>query len=220
MRLWFVFFLSWRGFTPLPPSWRVQVEKTLWNCDVIPNYNVVSHCHSYQKKPVHPSFGMTPTNFLFIYLLLFFLFLWCFFLSFFFQVSVIAKQGWIGYPSILLLVIPNYNVLSHCHSYQKKPVHPSFGMTLTNFLFILFFCFVLFLFLWFFFKSFFFSSQCHSKTGLDGLPVHPSFGMTTTQDIRDLFAYRNPHIHELIIHNFFTMMYEISNIIANWYGNN
>ncbi len=24
------------GLYPLPPSWRVQVEKTLWNCDLIP----------------------------------------------------------------------------------------------------------------------------------------------------------------------------------------
>ncbi len=31
------FFLFWQDFTPLLPSWRVQVErKTLWDCDPIP----------------------------------------------------------------------------------------------------------------------------------------------------------------------------------------
>ena len=50
------------------------------------------------------------------------------------------------------------NVLSHCHTKRRMPVHPSFGMTPT---FQMFF----FLFFYFYFLIFF-SSRCHTKRRL------------------------------------------------------
>ena len=47
--------------------------------------------------------------------------------------------------------------------------------------------------IFYFFIFFFFQVGVMPKEGWTSYP-YPSFGMTTTQDIRDLFAWRRPHV--------------------------
>ncbi len=56
-------------------------------------------------------------------------------------------------------------------------------------------------------------SWCHTQRRAGtATHAHPSFGMTTTQDIRDLFAWRCPILHDVLTVYLFDLFYSTSHI--------